>query len=537
MASFLDKAGLTKFWELIKQYLSSSDYVNHELLPSFENLLGEKLRDNTYNILDIVRYIPLSTLDNIIFNYHNDIKGYSASNKGSDPYVRILLKYYQKKLLLKYIKDRDTSIDLIDLLRLSLPEDNSEMYLGRLPEHEIYPSNDKIYSRISFDIYLVHKELNTNDLYSGYILKLIPVSVSNGYTLNFISGEDMIGYLSNPNSNKPTSSYDFYRINLVTDSPFDFRNTPYHIENTSLDIAEFIHISNHYDIKYTIRYPRYLNGLLTLLKYNRRNNSVELADKTPEVVDSTYNEVVLTQDTGLYMYGDINISKLDFPINEEIGFEISSTQDTTDKLLQLGGNIYMIYGLLNTYDISNNKEINPLTDTKYLTLFQSEYIGNIMGIADLTNNMRPFDPLNKYLLLYDNLFSNTGISTAVAGIHFIGNNPYITPSVGKKGIFNNFTKAYRKCNKLTRLYLYIYLDGDLNLDSTLEDYHIENGMYSIMDMIDGSNNLRYITILPAVKYGIISTSDLSKFTELIKPLTKRMLLYNPNITVEIQDKP
>ena len=395
MASFLDKAGLTKFWELIKQYLSSSHYINDELLPSFDNQLNEKLRDNTYNILDIVRYIKIPN-DGITFNYIEDIKKYSANNNESEPYIRILLKYFQKKLLLKYINDRNTPINLLSLLNITLTEDNSEMYLGRLPEHEIYPSNDKIYSRISFDIYLAHKELNTNDLYSGYILKLIPVSVSNDYTLNFISGEDMIGYLSNPNSNKPTSSYDFYRINLVTDSPFDFRNTPYYRENTSLDIAEFIHISNHYDIKYTIRYPRYLNGLLTLLKYNRMNNSVELADKTPEVVDSTYNEVVLTKDTGLYMYGDINISKLDFPINKEIGFEISSTQDTTDKLLQIGGNIYMIYGLLNTYDISNNKEINPLTDTKYLTLFQSEYIDNIMGIADLSNNRKPFDPLNKY---------------------------------------------------------------------------------------------------------------------------------------------
>lgn len=534
MASFLDKNGLTKFWKLIKQYLSSSDYVNRELLPSFDNRLDEKLNDNTSNILDIIRYIPLPALDNIIFNYYRDIKRYSASRKESDPYVRVLLKYYQKKLLLKYINDRDTSIDLLDLLRLSLPEDNSEMYLGRLPEHEIYPSNDKIYSRISFDIYLVHKEISSDLLYSGYILKLIPVHISNSYTFNFISGELMLRYLGYNNNNNLTGSYPYYMVNLVLDSPFNFKNTIN--PSIGLEYNKFICISNSYDIKYTIRYPRYLNGLLTFLKYSRDDNSMELADKTPEVVDDTYNEVVLTKDTILCIYGDINIDKKDIPISEEIGINVSSTQDTTNKLLSVYGNIFMIYGLLNTPYISNNKEIDSLTNTRYFTLFQSEYIGNIMGIADLYNNIPPFDPLNKYLILYNNLFSNTSISTAVAGIHFIGNKPYITPSVGKKGIFNNFTKAYRNCNRLTRLYLYIYLDGDLNLDSTLEDYHIENGMYSIMEMVEGSNNLRYITILPAVKYGLNATSEINKFTQLIKPLIDRIVLYNPNITTEIEGK-
>ena len=316
MASFLDKAGLTKFWELIKQYLSSSNYINNELLPTFDNRLDEKLRDNTYNILDIVRYIPLPALDNIIFNYHSDIKRYSASRKGSDPYVRVLLKYYQKKLLLKYIKDRDTSIGLLELLRLSLPEDNSEMYLGRLPEHEIYPSNDKIYSRISFDIYLVHKEISSDLLYSGYVLKLIPVSVSNGYTLNFISGEDMIRYLGY--YNRKLNSNRYYNINLVTDSPFDFRNYINYGGQDSMSISHFVKLSNRNDITYTIRYPRYLNGMLTFLKGNEDGSELELADKTPEVVDGTYNDVVLTRDMSLFMYGDINISKSDFPISEPV---------------------------------------------------------------------------------------------------------------------------------------------------------------------------------------------------------------------------
>lgn len=529
MASFLDKAGLTKFWELIKQYLSSSNYINNELLPTFDNQLDEKLRDNTYNILDIVRYIKIPH-DGITFNYIEDIKKYSANNNESEPYIRILLKYFQKKLLLNYIKDRNTPIDLVSLLNITLTEDNSEMYLGRLPEHEIYPSNDKIYSRISFDIYLAHKELNTNDLYSGYILKLIPVSVSNGYTLNFITGELMLRYLGY--SNKTLNSNKYYGINLVTDSPFDFRNYTNFGGEVSMSISHLVQLNNRTDITYTIRYPRYLNGLLTFLKGREDGSTLELADKTPEVVDGTYNEVVLTPNMSLFMYGDINIDKKDFPISEEIRFNISSTQDTTNKRLTLKGNIYMIYGLLNTLNISNNKEIDSIIGTRYFTLFQSEYIGSIIFNDNL---FIPFDPLNKYLLLYKRLFNNTGIYTAIAGIHFIGNNPYITPNIGKKGIFSNFTEAYRNCNRLTILNLYVYLDGDLSLDSELKDYHIENAVESILYMIEGSNNLRYINLIPASN-AELSSSEFNKFSNLLHKVVERLRLVNPDINTEIKSR-
>ena len=527
MASFLDKAGLTKFWELIKQYLSSSNYINRELLPTFDNQLDEKLRDNTYNILDIVRYIKIPN-EGITFNYIEDIKKYSANRNESEPYIRVLLKYFQKKLLLKYIKDRNTPIDLVSLLNITLTEDNSEMYLGRLPEHEIYPSNDKIYSRISFDIYLAHKELNTNDLYSGYILKLIPVHISNSYTINFMSAETMIRYLGF--SNNPISSHQYYNVDLVTDSPFDFRFVNVYNEGQKISMNRLINIYNDNDIKYTIRYPRYLNGLLTFLKGNTDYSNIELADKTPEVVDDTYNEVVLTRNEALFIYGDINISISDFPVSTETGLNISSTQDTTNKPLLLTGDINMIYGLLNTYDISNNKEIDPITGTRYFKLFNSQYIGNIQ----FPSNTAPFDPLNKYLLLYKGLFSDTSIGIAVAGIHFIGNNPYITPKVGLKGIFNNFTKAYRNCNNLNRLYVYVYLDGDLSLDSELKDYHIENAIRSISEMVEGSNNLKYIILLPA-NLNIVSESvDLNKFSNLLYHVVEKLKLYYTGVNIEIQ---
>lgn len=146
----------------------------------------------------------------------------------------------------------------------------------------------------------------------------------------------------------------------------------------------------------------------------------------------------------------------------------------------------------------------------------------------------PFDPLNKYFLLYKGLFNNTGITTATAGIHLIGNNPYIVPERGLKGIFNNYTEAYKNCSKLTRLNLYIYLEGDLNLDSTLEDYHIQNTINSIGEMVDGSSNLEQIHISLSLEGGL-DGEDYQKFLELIKPITDGINRINPTLNIYVSN--
>lgn len=531
MASFLDKAGLTKFWENVKKYINSDEYINNRIIVNFDNRLTEQLEVTASHIYNNIKYIPIST-DGITFNYNEGTKGYSASISEPYPYIKVLLKYYNRILLLRNINDRNTPVNLSNLLYQEVDQENSEKYLGRLPGHEIYEElADKIYSRISYDIYL-RKEYTIESVMSvyKYYLILIPVPISNCYTLNFIPGEQMIRYLGN--SNNYMSSYNFCKVNLVTDSPFDFTNNMNPIVESRMDSTTIFHLNNDSDIEYTIRYPRYLNGLLTFLKLSL-NNKMELADKTPEVVDGTYNEVVLTKGTSLYMYGDINISRFDFPIDEEIKLDISSTQDTTNKLLTLEGHISTIYGLLSTYNVSSDREMDQLIETGNFKLFHSPYIGEI-HIDKIGNLNIPFDPLNKNLVLYKGLYNNTGISMAVAGIHIIGNHPYVTTNKGLKGIFNNYAEAYKDCSNLTKLYLYVYLEGDLNLDSTLEDYHIQNAINSIGEMVDGSSNLKDIILLPTVEGGL-NSDDFLKFSKLIQPIVDILKQSNPRITVEIHN--
>nr|DAY45484.1 MAG TPA: hypothetical protein [Caudoviricetes sp.] len=523
MASFLDKAGLTKFWENVKSYIDQN-YLNRELFSQFFNAHIDTFFNLWFENIDYKGIIDTT------FQYDENIKGYKSSTGNTMVSTIILLKYYNKKLLLKNNDNLRAEVKLKDMLNDILSGIANRMYLGRLPYHEIYHGEfDKIYHNMSFDIYLT-------TTYKGVIseqipkLVLIPVPISNSYTFNFIPGEQMIRYLGG--NTKPMSSYNYCRIDLVTNSPFDFTNTLGLGNNDKFDINRLVNLYNNYDIEYTIRYPRYLNGLLTFLKVNHTTNEIELADKTPNVVDGTYNEVVLTKDTGLYMYGDINISRFDFHISEEIKFDISSTQDTTNKLLSLKGDISTIYGLLDTKYISYNIDIDQLIDINTFKLFHSPYIGDI-NMSRL-NKYIPFDPLNKYFLLYKGLFNNTGITTATAGIHIIGNNPYMVPDRGLKGIFNNYTEAYKNCSKLIRLNLYIYLEGDLNLDSTLEDYHIQNAINSIGEMVEGSENLDTIDISLVTKEGL-NHEDYQKFLELMKPITDEFNRINPTLNISISN--
>ena len=538
MASFLDKAGLTKFWENVKSYIdqnyvkNNSSIIYNHVVPG----VGELLKENSKYIFNNILYIPIP--NGITIKYNNYTKSYYTSYSDSTdtvyPYIsRILLKFYNKRLLLSNIQNRDITIDSIfNLIYPSIPYDNSERYLGRLPRHEISGElSDRIYSRISYDIYL--KRVYNRQSYSTgeeYYLILIPVSISNCYTLNFIPGEQMIRYLNN--NPKPMSSYNFYKVNLVTDSPFDFISyDDVSMNNNIIDVNRLVGLTNRSDIEYTIRYPRYLNGILTFLKVNiNAPYKVELADKTPNVVDGTYNEVTLTKDTKLCMYGNIYINKLNFPIEEDIKFDISTTtQDTTNKLLTLEGDISTIGDLLKTYDISSDYVINTevLTTKDNFKLFQSPYIGDI-NIHKPSHYNLPFDPIMS-LQLYRGLFSNTGINTALAGIHIMGGHPYkVTDKYdGLTGIFNNFTLAYRNCKQLTKLRIYIYLEGDIDLDSTLNDNQINNFWLSVSNMVEDSDNIDDVILYPGVK-GMLNERDFEKFSKLIKPIADKIKQEMPN---------
>lgn len=539
MASFLDKVGLTKFWENVKSYIDQN-YLN---LSRANGIIDELVRVKTeYNnkIYNNIKYIEIPK--DITLIYSDDIKGYTASVGESYPYIRIFLKFYHKILLLDKISEREDRVNLTGIIDSSL-KGGSEKYLGRLPEYEIYSIDPyKIYNITSFDIYLKKITDYSSSNNYRYYFALIPVNISNSYTLNVIPGEQMIRYLEVNNRNRYLSSYKFLRVNLVTDSPLNFNPTiAPNSNNDRVDIDRLVSLYNIHDIEYTIRYPRYLNGLLTFLKYDHTNNKIELADKTPNVVDGTYNEVVLTKDTGLYMYGDISMDWSILTIREEIKFDISTNGGDTDKLLSLNGDISTIYGLMKTYFVYSNKaNYTPIYYRDNFRLFNNPYIGmvNVTGIYVIGGYSIPFDPITHNMSLYYKLFSDTGISTAISAIHLMGDNPYMNKSDNNginKNIINNYQLAYRNCSRLTKLIIYIYLEGDLNLDSTLEDYYADNFYYSVSEMIRNSDNITDVVLLPGVQGGLYE-EDFEKFSKLMKPIVDKLKEEEIGWNVEIKGK-
>lgn len=527
MASFLDKTGLIKFWELIKQYLNNN-FITAEIYRREIHSIDHRIK----YIYNDINYIDIP--DTLEVSYNDDIKGYTSF--GNNISATILLKFYNKNLLLSNLYNRKSDIKLSYIAKSLLNFGSYLMYLGRLPYGEVYGSNSisTVYSEISFDIYLKNVQGYTGEY--TYKLVLIPVSLSNSYTLNFIPGESMIRYLKG--NNKLMGSNNFYKVDLVTDSPYDFTDSIAPSSNNGIiDLNRLIHLYNKHDIEYIIRYPRYLNSILTFLKVDDTNNTMVLADKTPHVVDDTYNEVVLTKNTGLYMYGNIYSQPMVYQLQEKLlSFNISSNQDTTDKLLSLSGDISTILNLLKINEITMGREVT--NSIMYnLKLFHSPYIGSI-DIGCINNFNIPFDPMMRYIMLYYNLFNNTGISTAISGIHLIGANSYISdpysPEDFKSKVFNNYKYAYRNCKKLTKLIVYIYLEGDINLDSTLENDYIDRTWYSIGDMVDGSSKLNSVVIKPGVKGGL-KPEDFTKFSKLIKPIADKLKLQKPTWNVEIHN--
>lgn len=524
MASFLDKAGLTKFWEFVKQHINNNFVLSSQHTIDFNSL--------NMGIKDIYTNLYIDVPKDTILRYFDSYKSYRPDNLSTDTGITILLKFINKSLLLQNI-NRINPVSISKTINLILGG-LSIVYLGRLPYNEVYNNvfNNPVYGDISFDIYL--KAVYDRGFHSVK-LALVPISLSNSYTINSITGERMIRYLEGDIKN--LSSYKYYKVDLVTDSPFNTKQlSPVTGLNNRIDKNSLIHLYNRHDIEYTIRYPRYLNGILTFLKIDS-NDNITLADKTPDVVDGTYNEVTLTQDTGLYMYGNIFTRFFERNISENMGFNISTTSpDTTDKLLSLEGDISTIYNLLKLREFFQNTGYEEtLLLIKTFKLFHSPYIGYI-NINNFNNSV-PFDPINRILPLYFRLFNNTGISTAISGIHLIGYKPYISTRYDTgnyEGIYNNYEEAYKNCKQLTKLMVYVYLEGDLDLDSTLRDYHINNTWTSIKNMIDGSSKLNNIVLLPGVQGGLTQT-DFEKFSRLIKPIADKIKSEQSSWNVEIKN--
>lgn len=446
------------------------------------------------------------------------------------PEKRILLKFYGKRLILdnyeKIKRGENVSIPLIDIANKFMGK-LPYMYVGRCSYKDVYINTHiSTYNDISFDIYL-------NNTEGGDIrIQLVPVPISNSYTLNCISGKQMINVFNF--NNQGFSSERFVSIDLVDDSPIRLSNNrlmvgmPAFIKN----LENILYLANSNSITFTIRYPRWLNALLTFLKFS--NLGITEVDETPDVVDDSYVEVNLEPNSKLLMYGDITSYKCGvFTENPDYdGLSISNESNNTDFKLELRGDISGIYNYFKNNNLNEecydfNDLIQNVGDFK---LFNSPLIGKL----NFNNNMDTIvnDPLIYGRKIYEDLFKGIGIETAIMAIHFIKGKTYTLLKPVSSEVYNNYERAFTFCPELRMLYVSIYLEGVLNLDSVLSKNMVNEAATSILQTVEGSDNMSTIYFKIPGQYSL-SSEQLDKFKKLVKPLIDRIKSIKSGWTVQV----
>ena len=450
----------------------------------------------------------------------------------SDEYLpekRILLKFYGKRLILdnyeKIKRGENVSIPLIDIANKFMGK-LPYMYVGRCSYKDVYINTHiSPYNDISFDIYL-------NKAEGGDIrIQLVPVPISNSYTLNCISGKQMIKAFSMNNSG--FNSENLVKVDLVRDSPIILSNNRFGgMMGFISPIESTIYLANNNSITFTIRYPRWLNALLTFLKFS--NLGITEVDETPDVVDDSYVEVNLEPNSRLLMYGDITSYKCGiFTENPDYdGLSISSENNNTNFKLELGGDISTIYNYFknnnhNEEDYGFDDLIQNVGDFK---LFNSPLIGRL----SFNNNTGGIvnDPLIYGRKIYEDLFKGIEIETATMAIHLIKGKTYTLLKPVSSEVYNNYERAFTFCPKLRMLYVSIYLEGVLNLDSVLSENMVNEAATSILQTVEGSDNMSIIYFKISGQYSL-SSEQLDKFKKLVKPLIDRIKSIKSDWTVQV----
>ena len=453
-----------------------------------------------------------------------------GSNDEYLPEKRILLKFYGKRLILdnyeKIKRGENVSIPLIDIANKFMGK-LLYMYVGRCSYKDVYINTHiSIYNDISFDIYL-------NKAWEGDIrIQLVPVPISNSYTLNCISGKQMIKTFSMNNSG--FNSENFVKVDLVQDSPIILSNNRLMggMMGFRNPLDSMVYLFNGNNINFTIRYPRWLNAVLTFLKFS--NFGFVEVDETPDVVDGSYVEVNLEPNSKLLMYGDITSYKCGiFTENPDYdGLSISNESNDTAFKLELGGDISSIYNYfknnnLNEEDYDFNDLIQNVGDFK---LFNSPLIGRL----SLNYNMNGIvnDPLIYGRKIYEDLFKGIGIETATMAIHLIKGKSYTSLKPINSEVYNNYERAFTFCPELRMLYVSIYLEGVLNLDSVLSEKMVNEAATSILQTVNGSDNMSTIYFKISGQYDL-SAEQFDKFKKLIKPLIDKIKSIKSGWTVQV----
>lgn len=572
MASFLDKTGLTKFWELIVQYLENN-FTRRSTTDTLTQRLNQ-LSTNTY-------------LSKYSLNFSTQ---YPEPNKlefgGKDhprlntlsTFGNILINLFFDKLfyLFDVTSNGESELPIEDVITGINLSSEDRVYLGR-----VYRNNNQGINR-NLDVYL---DKTTNPV--KYNISIIPVEegkilFSNGlFPLQYIHNLQGIVEIQDPLI--PGLTIKELNNNLDNYLPY--------LENKSTEI------------KFKVEYANAIRGLLKIYKKSAGNNSLELiGNDSPEDTNFskhiTPGEVVTTYlEPGdrLYMYGTLlsipgenslmtnNIVKLlptlpNIPSQSNVnrykyivnitpctaeGTPINNV-DLDQHYLEYGGNLkgmlgYQVDGYMNNNPIFptvGNDElsfISFIAYCKYIRKIEVNPTLNQPNISDIHHIKFNTSVLN-LIPIYKRAFKETSVNKGYISLMLYSEGNTRRETVRS---FTNFFETYVECKKLTELDVIInwynnsIIPEDIisgtgyNIPGSYNEGNIWSICKWIIGNVKGCRNLNKITLkypgdrpysnkilalLNKVKDLILEKSDRQELKLFHKRLTDNTIDY----TIDIQ---
>lgn len=464
MASFLDKTGLTKFWELIVQYLE-----NNFTRKSSTRQLTQRFERFSTNI-DLSKY-PLNfskeyPVNNpIYFGGKDNPRLNSYSDLGN-----ILINIFFNKLfyLFDVTSNGESDLPIEDVIKGIRLSSEDRVYLGR-----VYSNNNRCINR-TIDVYI---DKTTDPI--KYDISIIPVEDSK---LLFSNGQfplQFIKYLGDIEIQDPLIPGLTFK--KLKDNMDDY--LPY-LENKSTEI------------KFKVEYANAIRGILKIYKKSAGRDELELiGEDSPEDTNFskhiTPGEVVTTYlEPGdrLYMYGTLlsipgedslmakNIVKL-LPTLPNISssyvnrykYIVNITPCTAEgtpidnvdleqHYLEYGGNIRGMLG----YQVDGYMEYNPIFPTlgnsilsfisfipycKYIREIKVNPTLNKPNITDI-HHIKFYTAVLNLIPIYKGAFKETSVKKGYISLRLYSEGNTTRETVRS---ITNFFQTYVECKKLTEL--------------------------------------------------------------------------------------
>ena len=527
MASFLDKAGLTKFWKLINQYLEGN-YTRNIVTDNINNILSS-VEDNLNK-----SNLPLNFSEPVVSSNNNiTFSGKENPRLSTIGYMgNLLLNLFFDKLF--YLFDTTSpgvsTFSISDILNnMGISLDDRSIYLGR-----VYRKNNRDMSR-NLDIYINRRINNLRTSNYLYNISIVPVEEGN---LLFSDG---LFPLENIN-------------NLIEDSvriqdPLIQGLTLKKLKSNLDDYLPYLE-NKSTQIKFKIEYVNSIRGLLKIYKKSAGSNELELIgrDSTEDTNFSkhiTPGEVItiyLEPGDRLYMYGNLllindrnshicqNIFKLlptlsnsnpedkdnKYIINitpyDSLGTPINNI-NLDQHYLEYGGNMrgmlgYRVYntGFLrkNPFYISGVEFINFISKCRYIGEIKvnssmdqpNDYYSPIIGV-------NPYGIISN-IPIYGNAFTNTGVKKGYISL-WLYSEGFSTRETVR--MFTNFNNTYYSCRNLTELdVLMDWYNNSKIPDNIITSMFINNVIYT--------DNDRYLLqeLSNSIVYNVKSCRNLKKIT-------------------------